>query len=298
MEHLSSAIVGTHYNELKQRFFSAPLPQSATLWEQLAASQILDGIPAGVAFLDENLILRYQNKTYAAYLDNFTVGKSQSAEGRCFFDLLPGSRHWTENSLRYVKDSKSNLIEHHHEINLKDGQTEQQTFWNANLTPMIHSNGRFAGVVIVCQESSFEKRMIDQLKKTERQVDALTRHLEDAKKAIRFLTDMRIEDQQRIHNNIADNLNSAVFPLLEKVKKSSLKASQKNALDVVYKTLANLTKASMNPSQLPNMELTPKETMIYNMIKAGKTTKEIADIMCLSPATVSYHRSKIRKKRH
>ena len=189
MEHLSSAIVGPHCNDLKQRFFSSPLPQSAALWEKLAASQILDGIPAGVAFLDESLVLKYQNKTYADYLENFIQGTSQRAMGRCYFDILPGSQYWTENSLRYVKDSKSNLIEHHHEINLKHGQTEQQTFWNANLTPMICSDGRLIGIVIVCQESSFEKRMIDHLKKMERHIDILTRDLEDAKKAIRFLTE-------------------------------------------------------------------------------------------------------------
>ena len=162
---------------------------------------------------------------------------------------------------------------------------------------MIHSNGRLSGVVIVCQESSFEKRMIDHLQEMEKKADMLTQHLEDAKKAIRFLSDMRTEDQQRIYNNLADTLHSTVFPLLEKVKKSSHKTSQKNALDVVCSTLADLSTTSPGRSQSSDTELTPKETMIYNMIKADKTTKEIADIMCLSPATVSYHRSKIRKKR-
>lgn len=296
MEQLSSSMIGTHFDELKHRFFTTPLPRSATLWEQLASSRILDGIPAGVAFLDENLILRYQNKTYAVYLENSITGTSQHVEGRCFFDILPGSRYWTEDSLRYVKESRSNLIEHHHEINLKVGQTEQQTFWNANLTPMIHSDGRLVGVVIVCQESSFEKKMINHLQKMEKQVNVLTQQLEDAKKAIRFLADLRIEDQKNIYNNLADDLNSAVFPLLEQVKKSPLKASGKNALDVVYDTLSNLTKNPNKASQSTETDLTPKEKTIFNMIKSGKTTKEMADIMCLSPATVSYHRSKIRKK--
>jgi len=42
--------------------------------------------------------------------------------------------------------------------------------------------------------------------------------------------------------------------------------------------------------------LTPRQIQVANLIKVGKTTKEIAEILCVSKAAVDFHRDKIRKK--
>jgi len=42
--------------------------------------------------------------------------------------------------------------------------------------------------------------------------------------------------------------------------------------------------------------LTPAEIQISNLIKQGKTTKEIADLLNLSDRTIETHRKNIRRK--
>ncbi len=42
--------------------------------------------------------------------------------------------------------------------------------------------------------------------------------------------------------------------------------------------------------------LTPKQIQISNLIKEGKTTKEIAEILCVSKAAFDFHRDKMRRK--
>ncbi len=42
--------------------------------------------------------------------------------------------------------------------------------------------------------------------------------------------------------------------------------------------------------------LTPQETRLCDLIRAGLTSKEIAEVMGISPATVVVHRANIRKK--
>ena len=44
------------------------------------------------------------------------------------------------------------------------------------------------------------------------------------------------------------------------------------------------------------LRLTPKELQIANMIKQGKTSKEIADLMGISSRTIETHRKNLRDK--
>ena len=47
---------------------------------------------------------------------------------------------------------------------------------------------------------------------------------------------------------------------------------------------------------LKYLDLTPKQIQIANLIKIGKSTKEIAELMNISPRTVDTHRKNIRRK--
>jgi DNA-binding CsgD family transcriptional regulator len=44
------------------------------------------------------------------------------------------------------------------------------------------------------------------------------------------------------------------------------------------------------------LSLTPKEIQIANLIKQGKRTKDIGELMALSPRTIETHRKSLRKK--
>jgi DNA-binding CsgD family transcriptional regulator len=43
-------------------------------------------------------------------------------------------------------------------------------------------------------------------------------------------------------------------------------------------------------------QLTARELQISALIKEGKTSKEIAEILCIAKKTVDYHRANIRRK--
>jgi DNA-binding CsgD family transcriptional regulator len=58
--------------------------------------------------------------------------------------------------------------------------------------------------------------------------------------------------------------------------------------DIISPFLCNLT------SKYPN--LTPREIQITNLIKEGRTTKEIADILKSSSGAIDFHRNNIRNK--
>ncbi|MEA1901381.1 MAG: helix-turn-helix transcriptional regulator, partial [Thermodesulfobacteriota bacterium] len=45
-----------------------------------------------------------------------------------------------------------------------------------------------------------------------------------------------------------------------------------------------------------NLKLTPAENQIIDLVRHGKTTKEIAQFLNLATSTIDTHRNKIRKK--
>jgi DNA-binding CsgD family transcriptional regulator len=45
-----------------------------------------------------------------------------------------------------------------------------------------------------------------------------------------------------------------------------------------------------------NAGLTPREMEIVTLVKSGKTTKEIAQILCIGETTVNNHRRRLREK--
>ena len=71
---------------------------------------------------------------------------------------------------------------------------------------------------------------------------------------------------------------------------------QLNLLEIIETNLAEIVSPfSQNLSAL-DYKLTPKEIQVANLIKQGRTNKEIAGILCISIKTVQGHRSNLMSK--
>jgi len=87
-----------------------------------------------------------------------------------------------------------------------------------------------------------------------------------------------------------------VEPYLDKLKTGRLDRHQKDIIKVLDYNLRELTSPFSKVLSSNLMGLTPREVQAANLVKIGKSTKEIAEIMNLSSGTISVHRKNIRKK--
>jgi len=77
---------------------------------------------------------------------------------------------------------------------------------------------------------------------------------------------------------------------------SRLSNQQQVLVDILKSNLRELTSLFTNNLSSRLVRLTPAEIQVANLVRQGKRTKEIAEVMHLAPGTISIHRKNIRKK--
>lgn len=102
------------------------------------------------------------------------------------------------------------------------------------------------------------------------------------------------EEKLKIKKEHARAIDQVLIPTANRILERDGTVNQ-----AYYDSLKNALKdlsASTGGRQYVNSKLTPREVQICNLIKSGATSKEIAEVLHLSLATVLKHRGRIRKK--
>lgn len=123
-----------------------------------------------------------------------------------------------------------------------------------------------------------------------------TGRLEELNTAMRVLLDKRNEDRLRTEENIRVNLAQLIEPYLDRLGKSGLNAMQKQYLDVIRMNIGEVIGAPMPELSAKYYIFSPTELQVANLIRKGRTTKEMARLLNLSPRTVESYRESIRRK--
>ncbi len=140
------------------------------------------------------------------------------------------------------------------------------------------------------------KRAEEVLQKREVELETKTHNLEEVNTALKVLLKQRDEDKKEFEENILSNVKKLIQPCIEKLERSRLDAVQKSCVDLMGTHIRDITSPLSRTLSSKYLGFTPMEIRIVSMIKEGKTTKEIADILNLSINTIMFHRYNIRNK--
>jgi PAS domain S-box-containing protein len=140
------------------------------------------------------------------------------------------------------------------------------------------------------------KKAEEKILEREAQLKEKTNDLKELNSALKVLLKKRDEDREELTNNILSGLNKLVFPCIEKLKTSIINKDDQFCLSLLESHLRDLSSSFVSKLSSEHLNLTPRELQVASLIKAGNTTKEIADHMNISIATVEIHRHNIRKK--
>jgi PAS domain S-box-containing protein len=170
-----------------------------------------------------------------------------------------------------------------------------KTIWVARTNTQTEYQGRRAilGRVLDITE---QKRMADALREKGEALKAHARKLEELTTALRVLLEQRKEDKARLEEKVVSKVKKRIFPYIEALKKTGLGLSQKTYTSIIESNLQEIVSPFSRNLTLKCPDLTTKEIQIASLIKEGKTTKEIAELLHVSTAGVDFHRKNLRKK--
>jgi DNA-binding NarL/FixJ family response regulator len=160
-----------------------------------------------------------------------------------------------------------------------------------------------AAIEIALHKNIMQQKLKEAKDKLEQRVEERTRELRiksenlvEMNTALKVLLKKREEDKQELEEQVIYNVKELVMPFLEKIKASRLDDRQKTLVEIMESNLNDIVAPFAKSLSTRYLNLTPAEMQIANMVKHGKTTKEIADTLFLSTRTIESHRDSIRKK--
>ena len=141
-----------------------------------------------------------------------------------------------------------------------------------------------------------EAELIHSQAELEQRVQERTAELYESNIALKVVLKKREEDQTVLADQVLSNTAQLVGPFLDRLQECRLTEKQQVLVDIIRANISELTSPFAKNFSNRLFRLTPAEIQVANLVKLGKRTKEIAEIMHLSPGTISIHRKNIRKK--
>ncbi len=140
------------------------------------------------------------------------------------------------------------------------------------------------------------KKEIRNRERAEKELELKQANLEEINTALKVLLKKRDEHRLELEEKVVINMKELTLPYLEKLSNTSLDNTQHAYLEIIESNLEDIVSPFSRHLSSRFWNLTPTEIKIANLIKQGKTTKDIAALLHLSPRTVDTHRKNIRKK--
>jgi len=134
------------------------------------------------------------------------------------------------------------------------------------------------------------------LRKKANELKLHSHKLQELNATLKVLLQQREEDRTELEEKVLSNVKHLLFPQLETLREQRLDAKSKMHLDILEGNLKNIVSSFSHRLSSKYTDLTPTEIRVANLIREGKTTKEISKFLGSSDSAINIHRFHIRRK--
>ncbi len=147
--------------------------------------------------------------------------------------------------------------------------------------------------------SKANARLSEEIIKRQKAVEELERRgteLEEANTALRVLLKQSSEAKHELEEKVLANMKSLVDPFLDELAMKLAGRSEEVYVNIIRANLEKITSSFTQHLSARFKDLTPREIQIANLIRQGRTNKEMAQLLNLSVRTVEFYRDNLRQK--
>ncbi len=178
------------------------------------------------------------------------------------FKHKDGKYRWMRDELRLVRDSKGNPTE-----------------------------------IVGCWIDITERKQAEEaLKEKEAALKAKKHELQALNAALRVLLKGRDKDKAELEEKVLSNVQELVTPYILKLRNSRLDMKQMTYVKILESNLTNIISPFVRQLSLKDSALTPTEIQVAQLIREGRNSREIAELLNSSSRTIESHRQSIRIK--
>ena len=141
-------------------------------------------------------------------------------------------------------------------------------------------------------------RDVTNIKNNENEIREKSAILEQTNTALNVLLKHREKDLNEVEEKVVNNVKELILPYIDKLKSLRLNSDMASYVEIIEKHANEIISPFLMKLTYQYSKLTPREIQIASLVKDGKTTKEISEVLHVSVETVSKYRKRIRKKLH
>lgn len=258
---------------------------------------IFDVIPDAISIIDREYMIRRVNKTMADRLDV----TPESAIGGICYEIVHGS----DAPPSFCPLAKL----------LEDGKEHSAEIFERNLgghfivsvSPLYDAARQVIGAIHVARDITLRKKaeqaLFEANEDLERRVAERTAKLvektkgiEEVNTALRVLLQQREQDRKEIQESVIHNVKTTVWPYLNRMRSFGLTEEQSDCIGMIENSLGNIVSSFIRGLSDRSLGISPAQIRVAEMVRSGKTNKEIAASLYISEGTVRSHRQELRKR--
>jgi len=239
---------------------------------------LAENSPDMIARFDRDCCFVYTNKRLVAFL---------GIEGNTLLGITPGKVYpdgrfdaYQGKLIEAMQTRQGTEIE----VQYEDGKVHLVRF-----SPEFDESGQVCGALAFGSDITAIKQVHIILKG---QAEALA----STNTALKVMLNHSRLAETALHEKILLNIDGLILPYLDQLDTLSLNNDALSYLRLIRNNIKNLATSFTKDLSAPILGLTPREVQIADLIKKGKSSKDIADLLHLSKGTVECYRDQIRKK--
>ncbi len=270
---------------------------SDSLFTDELAKTVLNSLSAHIAILDENGIILETNEAWRQFSIKSGMPEDHDDRGSNYLAICDASTgndsadaHAVADGIRAVINGELDEFLYDYPCHSEDGP-----HWYYMRAIRMSGSGPVR-IVTSHEEITALKLTEEALRASQAELTDQKQSLEETNIAMKVLLKQREEDKAELEKKVLNNVKDLVLPYVEKLKNSRLKAKDRTLVEIVDNHLQDIISPLLQRFANAKILLTPQEMQVASLVKDGKTSKEIADVLNVSETTINFHRKNLRVK--